>query len=561
MILQNINISIFNNINNLNNSIPQLISDSWHTFFTNTLNTVNLSAITTANYLQTYLFSNSNTNFFDLELSGYYLLTIFTLIFGYLYIKPNVRYATFSLLNVSESIWYISIICFLLMLINKESVTFEWINNFFNIHSTINIKLIIILLLMTTIMFSSFINTLKNQQNKTSPEVLILIFLVVCFGCSLLEINNFALFIVCLEGFSLTLYILATTSRIYGSIAASIKYFIFGTLGSILFYWGSLIIFEISASMDINIISQIFESKFDLLSNNIILSNEQYIKATFASSLIIIGFLVKLGAAPFHQWIPDVYAGVSMFVTAFFAIIVKTILFILFLKFALIFVTLKEVEYASILSIIVGCFGTIRQTELKRFLAYGSITHTGYLLMGDLTSTYIYLITYMLASIILFSILLNVTINSKELIYLSDLRYLGKSMSTLDRTVFVIILASMAGLPPFAGFYGKMLVWMSLIEDIYLYNDYWSFILLFINLILALFVIFYYMQVLCLLFVNDENENKFLTVTENLYFSNVKESTLISIFNQNTRTKVLQSFGALILTFGIFILPYLYNII
>jgi len=69
------------------------------------------------------------------------------------------------------------------------------------------------------------------------------------------------------------------------------------------------------------------------------------------------------------------------------------------------------------------------------------------------------------------------------------------------------------------------------------------------------------MQVLCLLFVNDENENKFLTVTENLYFSNVKESTLISIFNQNTRTKVLQSFGALILTFGIFILPYLYNII
>ena len=91
-------------------------------------------------------------------------------------------------------------------------------------------------------------------------------------------------------------------------------------------------------------------------------------------------------------------------------------------------------------------------------------------------------------------ILLNVTINGKELIYLSDLRYLGKSMSTLDRTVFVVILASMAGLPPFAGFYGKMLVWMSLIEDIYLYNDYWSFILLFINLVLALFVIFYYMQ-------------------------------------------------------------------
>ena len=561
MILQNINISIFNGINNLNNSIPQLISDSWHTFFTNTLNTVNLSAITTANYLHMYLFSNNDANLFNLELSSYYLLTIFTLIFGYLYIKPNVRYATSYLLNISESIWYISIIYFLLMLVSKKSDALEWINNFFDIHSVINTKLIIILLIITTIMFSSFINTLKNQQTRTSPEVLILIFLVICFGCSLLEINNFALFIVCLEGFSLTLYILATTSRVYGSIAASIKYFVFGTLGSVLFYWGSLIIFEISASMDVNIISQIFENKFDLLNNNIILSNEQYIKATFASSLIIIGFLVKLGAAPFHQWVPDVYAGVSMFVTAFFAIIVKTILFILFLKFALIFVTLKEVEYASLLSLVVGCFGTLRQTELKRFLAYGAITHTGYLLMGDLVSTYVYLITYMLASLILFSILLNVTINGKELVYLSDLRYLGKSMSTLDRTVFVVILASMAGLPPFAGFYGKMLVWMSLIEDIYLYNDYWSFILLFINLVLALFVIFYYMQVLCLLFVNDENDNKFLTITENLYFSNMKEGSLVSVFNQNIRTKILQSFGALFLTFGIFILPYFYNII
>jgi len=110
------------------------------------------------------------------------------------------------------------------------------VDNFFNIHININTKFIIILLLLTTIIFSSLINTLKSQQIKTSSEVLILIFLVICFGFSLLEISNFALFIVCLEGFSLTLYILATTSRVYGSIAASIKYFVFGTLGSILFY-------------------------------------------------------------------------------------------------------------------------------------------------------------------------------------------------------------------------------------------------------------------------------------------------------------------------------------
>jgi len=69
------------------------------------------------------------------------------------------------------------------------------------------------------------------------------------------------------------------------------------------------------------------------------------------------------------------------------------------------------------------------------------------------------------------------------------------------------------------------------------------------------------MQVLCLLFINNENENKFLIISENLYFSSTKENNLILIFNQNIRTKVLQSFGALILTFSIFMLPYFYNII
>jgi NADH:ubiquinone oxidoreductase subunit 2 (subunit N) len=80
----------------------------------------------------------------------------------------------------------------------------------------------------------SFISTSNSQENI--PEVPVLTFLVACFGLILLEVTDFGLFIVCLEGFSLTLYILASSGRTYGGVSASIKYFVFGTLGSILLY-------------------------------------------------------------------------------------------------------------------------------------------------------------------------------------------------------------------------------------------------------------------------------------------------------------------------------------
>jgi NADH-quinone oxidoreductase subunit N len=121
-------------------------------------------------------------------------------------------------------------------------------------------------------------------------------------------------------------------------------------------------------------------------------------------------------------------------------------------------VSAKEIEFAALFSLIIGCFGALRQVEIKRFLAYGSIAHTGYLLMGDLIAAYVYLITYILASFVFFSVLLNIKINGKEFIYISDLRFINQSTNLLDRTILAIVLASMAGLPPFAGFYGKMLV-------------------------------------------------------------------------------------------------------
>lgn len=387
----------------------------------------------------------------------------------------------------------------------------------------------------------TFINSLKSF-NEFSPEVPILTFLVACFSWSLLEISNFGLFIVCLEGFSLTLYILATVGRTYGGISAAVKYFVFGTLGSVFLYWGGLGIFELSSTMQLDTIKELTK----LYCNNSEL-NANYFNLIWAQNFILLGFLIKLGAAPLHQWVADVYAGVPLFVTAFYSTFVKLVLFILFLQFATNFVSSKEIEYAALTSLIIGCFGTLRQVEIKRFLAYSSITHTGYLLMGDLTSVYVYLVTYVIASILFFSVVLNIKLNSKEILYLSDLRFIGQSRSQLDRIVLTVTLASMAGLPPFAGFYGKMTVWMSLIEDIYLFNDTWSYILFIANILTSLIAMFYYAQVMCILFVNNESVKK-TVVTSNQVCSN---KTII----------IFKTLGVIILTFWTFIMPYLFTIL
>jgi NADH-quinone oxidoreductase subunit N len=441
--------------------------------------------------------------------------------------------------NMMYAALYYVIRLVLLHLVSNYCQTKYWITpaayNFFvndqQVFFSITFSFFIILVFVA---LHSFLETNTNL-NEILPEIPVLTFLVACFSFILFEVTDFGLFIVCLEGFSLTLYVLASSSRTYGGVSASIKYFVFGTLGSIFLYWGGLGIFELSSTMKLDTIKELTE----VYSSNIINDANVYSNLVWSQNCILLGFLIKLGAAPLHQWIADVYSGVPLFVTAFYATFVKSVLFILFLQFATSFASVKEIEYAALLSLAIGCFGALRQVEIKRFLAYSSITHTGYLLMGDLTSSYVYLITYVAASILFFSVLLSLNLNSKEFIYLFDLRYIGHS-NQLARIVLIIALASMAGLPPFAGFYGKMAVWVSLIEDIYLFNDTWSYILFITNILISLISMFYYAQVMCILFVNNEN------ITE-------------VVVTKNNTMSLLQLLTGVSLTFWTFLMPYIFT--
>ena len=136
---------------------------------------------------------------------------------------------------------------------------------------------------------------------------------------------------------------------------------------------------------------------------------------------------------------------------------VKCVLFLIFLRAAARFNCDAIVSQFTVISLLLGCFMSVNQTEIKRLLAYSSIVHVGFLFMGDTTSSLVYLFTYLISSLVIFSVMLSTDIAGKELIYMNDLRFVraGSSFSVFS---MVIALASSAGLPPFAGFYGKFLV-------------------------------------------------------------------------------------------------------
>lgn len=215
-----------------------------------------------------------------------------------------------------------------------------------------------------------------------------------------------------------------------------------------------------------------------------------------------------------------------MYITAFFSVFVKFILFIAFLQLGIRFNSDALLIQFVVFSLVIGCFMSINQTEIKRLLAYSSVVHVAFMLMGDATSSVVYLLTYVTSSLIIFSVLLSSSLAGREIIYLNDLKFLRASGS-FNIFCLVSALASSAGLPPFAGFYGKFLVWSSLIEDIYVSNNTLSYLLLFLSIAISLVTIYYYMRVIAYLFVGQDNQSRSASLIQDLGqdFHNIVSST------------------------------------
>lgn len=241
-----------------------------------------------------------------------------------------------------------------------------------------------------------------------------------------------------IELVSLTFYILAARERKgMKSTEAGIKYFILGALSSGILLMGITIVYAKTGTTDLELIDQT------------------------SRMLIVIALLFKLGAAPFHMWLPDVYEGSATIITTFFAIVPKIAYIGVLMKLG----GGEPILIIGILSILVGSIGAINQTKIKRMLAYSAIGHIGFMLIGigvatfySIQATIIYMIVYIIMTINTFTIVLNENINN-----IIELRGLSRRNTVLGLT-FALGLMSIAGIPPLAGFYNKYLIVLSAIQ-------------------------------------------------------------------------------------------------
>ena len=293
-------------------------------------------------------------------------------------------------------------------------------------------------------------------------EYSILILLSTISMLLLISSYDFISMYLAIEMQSLCFYVLAASKRHSEfSTEAGLKYFLLGAFSSGVLLFGCSLVYGYTGLTNFEDIAKcLAESALFQIHHSFL---------HLGMGLIMIGFLFKLTAAPFHFWAPDVYEGSPTSVTAFFAITPKIALLGVFLRlllgsfYDLLFAWQYVLFFCSICSLFIGAFGAMAQKKIKRLLVYSSIGHVGYLLIGiccgtveGLQAVLLYLILYIFMTVNVFTIVLSCIDHSKtfRLKYIQDLGLLGQTHPVLALT-FSCTLFSMAGIPPLAGFCSK----------------------------------------------------------------------------------------------------------
>ena len=310
--------------------------------------------------------------------------------------------------------------------------------------------------------------------------------------------NDLIVFYMGLELQSLALYVLATFNRDQiKSSEAGLKYFVLSALSSGLLLYGCSLIYGFSGSTNFNVIS------------NQLNTNEYVL--TFGIVFILVGLAFKISAVPFHMWAPDVYEGSPTSVTLFFTMVPKIAALTVFVRFLYVpFLNLIDqwqmiIVFLSIASMLFGAIAAIGQTNIKRLIAYSSIGHIGYTLAGlstgsneGIQSSIIYISIYIIMNLALFSCLLMLKRNDQYYEQIDDLSGLSKNHPLLSFS-FLIILFSLAGIPPLAGFFAKFYVFKAVIEQS-------MYFLAIVGLLSTVVAAFYYLRIIKIIYFDKEKE-------------------------------------------------------
>lgn len=419
-----------------------------------------------------------------------------------------------------------------LLLISANFVKSDVIfNQMFTSNSFTSFNKSIAVMLLTIVILISF--GFVYSMQKISSEFLALLMIATTGGMLLISANDFLVFYLGLELQALSLYLLAALNRNSGkSSEAGMKYFILGCLASGILLFGISLIYGFSGTTNFSALNQLYHHE----------GVEQFpipVAVMLGFILVITAMFFKISAAPFHMWSPDVYEGSAPTVTTFFATVAKFTAVIALLRlFAGVIIGWQGIEkvfiFVAMLSIIVGSFGAIFQKNIKRLLAYSSIGHVGFVLLGmasfgkeSFAACVLYMIIYSIISLGSFGFLTLMKspsgIESDEendkIFSISSLSGLAKTNPIMAFSLSVLMFST-AGIPPLAGFFSKFYILIAAVSHGFLFFAIAA-------ILLSVVSAYYYLRIVKVMYF-DEPKNTMILQD----FGNVKLIIFLSaIFN------------------------------
>lgn len=342
----------------------------------------------------------------------------------------------------------------------------------------------------------------KNEESKISDYVAIILFALVG-ALALVSFGNMAMFYLGIEVLSVSLYILAgSRKKDLRSNEAGMKYFLMGSFASGILLFGIALVYAETASFNLQGIA-------DYVASGAALSSMFYTGV----GMILIAMLFKVSAAPFHFWAPDVYEGAPTLTTATMATISKLAAFAAFYRlFSTCFIAAIPtfawvLSAVAALTLLIGNLTALQQDSFKRMLAFSGISHAGYLLLGILSlygktdnAIFFYAVAYGVSSIAAFAVAIVVAANTGSE-KIESFNGLGKRKPFLAAALTIAML-NMAGIPPFAGFFGKYFIFSEAIKNGHIYITLFA-------VLASIVSVYYYFKVIVAMYTQDCPENAF----------------------------------------------------
>jgi len=326
----------------------------------------------------------------------------------------------------------------------------------------------------------------------------------------MISAHSFLLIYLGLELLSLSLYaMIAFNRKSLSASEAAMKYFVLGAMASGLLLYGISIFYGITGTLDLNQLSEVVSLKI-----------EQYpVPLAFALTFIVVGLAFKLGAVPFHMWLPDIYQGAPTSVTLFIGTAPKIAGFAMTMRLLVDGLGDLQVDWSqmlialSVLSMAIGNIIAVAQTNFKRMLAYSTISHVGFILLGILSGTangfasaMFYTITYAITSSVAFGVLLLLNRKDAEAENIADLSGLNDT-NPWHAAMLAIAMFSMAGVPPTVGFYAKLSVLQSVVQIDLIWLAVFA-------VLFSVIGLFYYLRIIKVMYFDKPRQDQVITIKQ-----------------------------------------------